>query len=316
MSDINTYADETAIAGLSPINGDLVLNKADSSLYLCTNADATGIARWKKFANDSAAVPFQNRWGASFDGSNDYLSCGTLSALNSAADFSVSMWVNFQSFVANSFGYNILLGAGTGSSNRFIVNAVRNTATSANKLEVYFCDASGPSIVNTSLSLTTNTWYHIAVYKSGADMSFYIDNILKGSRSDAPTSASTTGNSFSIGRGIYGGQYSSNILADEVAVWDTALSAADRSKIYNGTAPNGKPTDLTLAASYDTDRTSNLVGYWRMGDDSNDSPSSDPASNKIVTITDSSGNGNDATQSTASNQPTFSALASSETIYS
>jgi hypothetical protein len=53
MSDINTYADETAIAGLSPINGDLVLNQADSSLYLCTNADATGIARWKKFANDS-----------------------------------------------------------------------------------------------------------------------------------------------------------------------------------------------------------------------------------------------------------------------
>jgi len=60
MSDINTYADEAAIAGLSPINGDLVLNKADSSLYLCTNADATGIARWKKFANDEAIVDFES----------------------------------------------------------------------------------------------------------------------------------------------------------------------------------------------------------------------------------------------------------------
>jgi hypothetical protein len=58
MSDINTYADETAIAGLgSAITGDLVLNQADSSLYLCTNADAIGIARWKKFADDSAGNP-------------------------------------------------------------------------------------------------------------------------------------------------------------------------------------------------------------------------------------------------------------------
>jgi hypothetical protein len=49
-----------------------------------------------------------------------------------------------------------------------------------------------------------------------------------------------------------------------------------------------------------------------MGDDSNDSATS---GGSIATITDSSGNGNDATQSTASQQPAFSAIASSETIY-
>ena len=42
-----------------------------------------------------------------------------------------------------------------------------------------------------------------------------------------------------------------------------------------------------------------------MGDDSNDSAT---AGGSIATITDSSGNGNDATQSTASAQPTFTAL--------
>lgn len=50
-----------------------------------------------------------------------------------------------------------------------------------------------------------------------------------------------------------------------------------------------------------------------MGDDSNDSPSSDPASNKIATITDSSGNGNDAAQSDVTKQPTFKALDQSTT---
>ena len=57
MSDINTYADEAVITDLTPINGDLVLNRANNSLYLCTDSAASGIARWKKFTNDSAAVP-------------------------------------------------------------------------------------------------------------------------------------------------------------------------------------------------------------------------------------------------------------------
>jgi hypothetical protein len=47
----------------------------------------------------------------------------------------------------------------------------------------------------------------------------------------------------------------------DVAIWNAELSAADISDIYN----SGEPTDLTLAASYNTDRTSNLKGYWRMG---------------------------------------------------
>jgi len=52
MSDINTYADEAAITALTPINGDLVLNRDNNSLYLCTDSSASGIARWKIFASD------------------------------------------------------------------------------------------------------------------------------------------------------------------------------------------------------------------------------------------------------------------------
>ena len=84
-------------------------------------------------------------------------------------------------------------------------------------------------------------------------------------------------------------------------------------KIYNGTAPNGKPTDLTLASAYDTDRTSNLVGYWRMGDDSSDSPVD---AGLISGITNTANPGTNDATTVATSQPTFSALASSETIYS
>jgi hypothetical protein len=300
MSDLNVYT-TSQINALTPITGDLVVD-SDLNAVKLYNGSA-----WKTFTTDGTSIPYQNRWGASFDGSNDYLDCGTLSALNSATDFSVSMWVNFQSFVSSgNSSYNIFLMCGTGTTDRFALNAVSSTTTTANTLEVYFCEATA-SIVGTSLGLTTNTWYHMAVYKNGSNMSFYINNTLIGSRNNAPTSGTATGSNLKIGRGIYGGLYSSNILADEVAVFDAALSAADITKIYN----SGVPTDLTKAVSYDTDRTANLKGYWKMGDDSNDSAT---AGGSIATITDSSGNGHDATQGTASSQPTFSDL-TGETIY-
>lgn len=290
MSDIRLYTAAQA-SSLVPLTGDVILctesfNSAPAnSVHLCTNA--TGPV-WKSFANDEAIAPFLNAYSLSFDGDNDYLSLGAVAALNSAANFSVSMWVNFQTFVANNHSYNIFLMSGTTTDNRFALNAVRSSDTVANSLEVYFCEAT-PSIVGTSLGLTNNTWYHMAVYKSGSNMSLYIDNTLIASRTNAPTSGSATGSNFVIGRGIYGGSYSSNILADELAVWNSDQSS-NKDSIYN----NGTPGDLS---------TLNPTGWWRMGDDSSDNPVDGGAA---ASITDSSGNGQTATQATASSQPIFS----------
>ena len=226
----------------------------------------------------STTVPTFNAYSVLLDGSNDYVDCGAITALNSATDFSVSMWVNFQSFVNNVAGYNIIGGSGSTTNNRFLLNVVRSSSTSANSLEVYFCEATA-SIVGTS-GLTTNTWYHMAVYKSGSNMSFYIDNTLIDSRTNAPTSTSATGSNFAIGRGIYGGSYSSNILVDEVAVWDSDQSS-NKDSIYN----SGTPNDISSLSP---------VHWWRMGD--NDGGTG-------TTITDQGSGGNDGT---LTNGPTFS----------
>lgn len=53
MSDINTYANEAAITALTPINGDLVLNIETNALYLCIDASADGLDRWKIFNEDT-----------------------------------------------------------------------------------------------------------------------------------------------------------------------------------------------------------------------------------------------------------------------
>lgn len=209
-------------------------------------------SQWIELHSDGAGSALTNTYSVDLDGSNDYVACGTVAALTSPTNFSVSMWVNFQSFVANGSGYNIFLGAGSHAANRFLLNAVRNTNTSANRLEVYYCENSA-SIVGTSLGLSTNTWYHMAVYKSGSNMSFYIDNSLIDSRTNAPTPDSNSGKNFAIGRGIYNGAYSANVLVDEVAVWGSDQSS-NRDSIYN----SGVPGDISSLSP---------THWWRMGDD-------------------------------------------------
>ena len=49
----------------------------------------------------------------------------------------------------------------------------------------------------------------------------------------------------------------------QIAVWNASLTQDDATAIYN----SGNPKNLKKSGSYDTDRTSNLVGWWRFGDD-------------------------------------------------
>lgn len=299
MSDINTYADEAAITDLTPINGDLVLNRDNNSLYLCTDSSASGIARWKKFTNDSVEVPLPNRWGASFDGTNDYLDLSslnsTISSIGTGA-VTISMWVKFDNSIPSFSGF-LHFGNADAFSDYFYCRY--------NSGSVEFQSRAGTSgVANILTSVSKNVWYNLVFIRSGTTGTLYVDE-----NSSSVTNAefgadfsNNTNNFMRVGSNRTNTQ-AGKVLVDEVAVFNSALSASDLTAIYN----SGVPGDISSL---------NPIGWWRMGDDSNDSPSTDPASNKIATITDSSGNGNHATQSTAASQPTFSALASSETIYS
>ena len=303
MSDLNVHT-TAEINALTPITGDLVL---DSTLNAVKLYDG---AAWKVFNSDAVATPYQNRWGASFDGS-DYLSLGDLSTLSSASSFSLSMWVDLSNWSGSAI--YVPFTSGTGNSDRvcFYLNSLSEVRFGVN-------GSVGTCLFNLSspVDYRNSGWHHVVGTYNGTDVTLFFDGTqVSTTTSSVPsTTSSTIGNSAAIGRETWSSSRYYNGKIDDLAIFDTALSAPDITKIYNGTAPNGVPTDLTDSASYDTDRTSNLVGYWRMGDDSNDSPSSDPASNKIATITDSSGNGNDATQIVAANQPTFSDL-TGESIY-
>jgi len=277
MSDLNVHT-TAEINALTPITGDLVI---DSDLNAVKLYDGTA---WKTFDSD---IVFENRWGVSLDGVNDYLSRGTTTSEFNYWPFSACAWVK-QDTVKN----NVIFYRRTG------INGMQITILNSGQVQYY-----GGSARNFSANVTSlNRWYHIAITHDGSDVICYIDGQSVGSFSDTPIPVASA--EFTVGGHPTDATRKFSGSIDEAAFFNTTLSAADITKIYN----SGAPTDLTLAASYDTDRTSNLKGYWKMGDDSNDSATS---GGSISTITDSSGNGNDVTQSTASSQPTFKALAQS-----
>jgi hypothetical protein len=292
MAIIDTIADRstgTTVAGKAyfetSTNKFIVYN---GSAWIELDSDGTG------------AVAFENRWGASFDGSNDYLDCGgnanfsfTDGAGNDSA-FSVSTWVKLNSNVKARVAAkgNLEWLFGTSSSNKLILYLWSNDSTA------------GWIAQQETTTLATGAWHHIVATYDGSNNASGIKLYRAGSlvtMSNASTGsyagmASQQG-SLRIGQWEYPPGSVMNGLVDEVAVFDYELSSSQVSDMYIGAVP-GSLTSLTP------------LGWWRMGDNSNDSPVD---GQPITGITDSSGNGNDAATN-ATSQPTFSDL-TGETIY-
>jgi hypothetical protein len=289
MATIDTIADRST--------GSEIAGKAyfetSTNKFIVFNGTA-----WIELDSDGVGAVYENRWGASFDGSNDcfttteLLQSGSAVFTSSTDDVSMSGWVKLNSFVADA----TLFGFGR-TQNGAPLNSGSLAGIATLATNKFYMHVNGGQ-KNISGTFNTGQWYHIAFTHnstSGAGI-VYIDG--------SPVHTYThTGNGFHTNISAYIGvgrwNYAfSNAEIDEVAIWNSVLTASDVTSIYN----SGVPSDISSLSP---------VGYWRMGDDSNDSATS---GGSIATITDSSGNGNDASQATASKQPTFSDL-TGESIY-
>ncbi len=98
--------------------------------------------------------------------------------------------------------------------------------------------------------VTTSDWYFVAVTLSSSTLSFYVDGQLAGS---APGNYSGSGGDYYLG-GTPGDACSLDGALDETLVFDTALSPAEISQLYNGgngTYGVGSLTGLVAGYHYD-----------------------------------------------------------------
>jgi len=203
---------------------------------------------WNEWNSDLVLTPgFNNNFSTLLDGTDDYIDCGNDSGLNLTSAFTLSAWVKqttaddnmvlFRRTGAN--GYQIRLNSGTFN----------------------YYGGTGDRNFTTGLTSTT-AWYHLVVTHTGSSVTGYVDGSTAGSSYSESIAGVATAD-FLIGKhGTSPTNRYFNGYIDEVSVWDTALSSSAVSDLYN----SGTPSDLTGS--------SNLVGWWRMGDYSGDTDSS------------------------------------------
>lgn len=134
-----------------------------------------------QFAITNVGTPLVSTTQSKFGGTSLYLNGSSHLAMSSSAtivqagDFTLECW-----FYATSNAYGYIYG-------NFGSNSVGNNAIawSAGALTVYYAGNTGFGMTGASLSL--NTWYHLALCRSGTTVTLYIDGVARGSGSVSGT---------------------------------------------------------------------------------------------------------------------------------
>ena len=281
MSDITVINDsqqsDLVTNGLAK-NGELYLKASGS-----TNAGAIVVydnGSWRTFANEASAGAWNgNTYSLSLDGTDDYVALGNSSDL-APSSITISAWIKVSGSV-DTFNYIVSRAGSTYGSYHL-------RYTNANKFNVHlgFASSQFKNDITSSSTYTLTDWHHVAFTYDQTNVKLYVDGVEEFSAAETRAidyTAGSDGTDTHIGQagGTLGYPSPSEGLIDEVAIFNSALSGANISSIYN----SGTPDDLS---SYSP------VGWWRMGD--NDGGTG-------TTITDQGSGGNDGT---LTNGPTFS----------
>jgi hypothetical protein len=210
----------------------------------------------------SGGDEFRDEYSLEFDGTNDYVNCGNDSSLQpDAGDISWFAWVKR---TRNDVDEVIFAYGNDASGGELVYLRFTDGEGDEDKLHLRFDDGDGHNLALHSTSTITDTdWHHVGFTfdrDSATGVQFYIDGVADGSGQDgssATTAVAHATDGFKIGvrlstslTNYFNGKIS------EVAIWNTALSAGQVKTLYNGR----EPFDAKNVAS------SNLKGYWRMGD--------------------------------------------------
>ncbi len=221
------------------------------------------------FIASAADIPVDqiaNLEAMSFNGTDQYISAGTSSDLNfeRTDTFSISAWINIDTLQIGGIFAKCVFSPLQGY-NLFLNNSIR-----------FYLAGTGDIQINGSQTLSTSQWYHIAVTYDGSSnvsgMKLYVDGVEDTSTTSSGTTI--TGSIQNVEPPRIGVRdkngaspdptkfFSGKI--DEVAIFNTALSAEKIQQIYDATAVVG---GVPQTANLFTGGLSSSLVYWnRMGD--------------------------------------------------
>ncbi len=224
---------------------------------------SSGMTQANLVQSDLSFTSGYSPYALDFDGSNDYIDCGTglgdSIGDNYAGSLTASLWFKRSS---NTLGG--LINFTTSGWGEFTVLTYTNFIRFGINATTY------PSIqldYNATNGYTYDTnWHHLAVIMtpngSVTDIKMYFDGqlltITPSGTSPTPDQLDFAGKKLYIGTWD-GATYSFNGSISNVSIWNTALTSTQVSEIYN----EGVPSNLNNHSAY-----SNLVSWWQLGSNS------------------------------------------------
>ena len=169
---------------------------------------------------------FSNTKSILLDGVDDYVTMGSQISFGTQCSF--SLWLK-----RNVGGIQTVLG----NNNPFgyLMASVDSGATLA--WQIRFGNGIKLYSLTSPVDTTDGNWHHYVIARNGSTLNFYVDGQSQNLISTSGT-FDADGSLENIGAdGVTPSDfYSGNI--DEVAVWDSELSASDVTSIYNGGVPS------------------------------------------------------------------------------
>jgi hypothetical protein len=257
---------------------------------------------WLIYDYDTTTA-FANRFALDLDGAGDYMALGDqdIFSLGDGAGtdnaFSISVWFN-----ADSIGTFVIAAKDASGAREWEIRTI------SSQLHFYAFGTGGGYIGrNYSTALSTGQWYHAVVTYDGSKANSGIKLYLDGSQVDngdysggTYTAANNTTTEVRVGQAEINSSAGDGKI-DELAIFNSELTAAQVSNIYKGESSggsggtNGKPGDLS---------TFSPVGWWKMGDGAEGGSG--------TTIYDASINSNNGT---LSGDAVITSIGSGESVY-
>ena len=220
-------------------------------------------------SSKSNTLKFPSEGSTSFDGSDDYIDCGSSSTLKTLGNssFSFSAWINSDLDSSDDYIFSNSTGTDKGILGR---------VTSANKFRVLVL-TNGSVYDGAESSVLSSGWNHVASSWDGSTMRIYINGTEDITRVNQGTLGDATSiNNFQIGRLANDSKYFSGKMAN-LAIWSRALEPEEIQSIMNKSYSQLKGVEKTSLVSWwalDSSTTgSNLIAdsgfddanYWSAG---------------------------------------------------
>ena len=221
----------------------------------------------------SQAIPFSNNYYLALDGTGDYVDTGLGQIQTylggSKKNMTFSVWVRPASL--SQARTVIAADWNAGGADESFVLEFSNTGTITGTFGQV--GSAGAGLVP-STTLAVDTWTFLTLTYEDSDVStIYVNGVSEDTGVYGNVQAES-GNDFTIGRaGAYADFYFNGSI-DEIAIYNSVLEVADITTLYGDGTPEGCGNANDI---------SNLVGYWRMennGDDSSDN------NNTLTTVGD------------------------------